>query len=145
MSVRCSHVAPCAPVTQRVRWLLYLAPLPVACVVLALVDPSRGQVLPPCPFRALTGYVCPGCGTTRAVHALLRGEVAGAFAYNPLAVLVVPALLYALVSACVFVARGRWLPRPVPPAWAIRGFAVAVMAFGILRNVPALHWLSPAV
>jgi hypothetical protein len=40
--------------------------------------------LPPCIFHALTGYYCPGCGGTRAVNALLRGQLLKAFAYHPL-------------------------------------------------------------
>ena len=38
-----------------------------------------------CPFRALTGIPCPTCGTTHAAVALLRGDVGGALAANPLA------------------------------------------------------------
>ena len=37
----------------------------------------------PCPFRALTGWECPFCGGTRLGSALLHGDVAAAFAYNP--------------------------------------------------------------
>lgn len=38
----------------------------------------------PCIFRAALGIECPGCGTTRAWLAVLRGDLASAFAYNPL-------------------------------------------------------------
>ena len=38
----------------------------------------------PCPFRELTGWECPFCGGTRLGSALLHGDVAAAFAYNPL-------------------------------------------------------------
>ena len=37
-----------------------------------------------CIFRFTTGVPCPGCGMTRAYAALLRGDVAAAFAYHPL-------------------------------------------------------------
>lgn len=38
-----------------------------------------------CPFRAVTGWDCPLCGGTRMGSALLHGDVATAFALNPLA------------------------------------------------------------
>lgn len=37
-----------------------------------------------CVFQALLGIPCPGCGMTRAVLALLRLDLAAAFAYHPL-------------------------------------------------------------
>lgn len=43
----------------------------------------------PCLFRALTGLYCPGCGGTRAVKALLKGEVITSFFYHPLIIYVV--------------------------------------------------------
>ena len=38
----------------------------------------------PCPFFALTGLRCPFCGMTRAVFALLSGNLPGAWSYNPM-------------------------------------------------------------
>lgn len=40
---------------------------------------------PLCPFKALTGLPCPGCGMTHAFLALGRLDLAGAWAANPLA------------------------------------------------------------
>ena len=31
----------------------------------------------PCPFHALTGLYCPGCGITRCLSALFAGQLAG--------------------------------------------------------------------
>lgn len=38
----------------------------------------------PCLFHLATGLYCPGCGGTRAVRALLHGELALSFQYHPL-------------------------------------------------------------
>lgn len=37
-----------------------------------------------CIFRLLTGIPCPGCGMTRALAAVLRGDAASAFSFHPL-------------------------------------------------------------
>ena len=44
-----------------------------------------------CPFVALTGFPCPGCGLSRALYSLLRGHFSEAFAYNGMIYLWVPA------------------------------------------------------
>ncbi len=37
-----------------------------------------------CPIRQLLGIPCPGCGMTRAVFSVLRGEFAAALTFHPL-------------------------------------------------------------
>jgi hypothetical protein len=36
-----------------------------------------------CPVKELTGYPCPACGSTRSVTALIRGDIARAWYWNP--------------------------------------------------------------
>ena len=79
---------------------------------------------------------CPGCGTLRALHALLHGNVGSAFMLNPLSMIALPLLGYAFISLIVEVARGRPLPRLFDSpryTWAL--FAV-VVSFWVLRNIP---------
>ncbi len=40
-------------------------------------------IWPPCPLHTVTGYYCPGCGGTRAVYALLHGNIIRSFLYHP--------------------------------------------------------------
>lgn len=40
--------------------------------------------LPPCMFYKLTGFSCPGCGCTRAVEALIEGNIMACIRYNPI-------------------------------------------------------------
>lgn len=44
---------------------------------------------PQCSLRTLTGVPCVGCGGTRAMKALSRGEIREAAGFNPLVVLAV--------------------------------------------------------
>lgn len=60
---------------------------------------SSGQGFP-CLFHFLTGFYCPGCGGTRAVRALLRGDVVKSFCYHPF-------VLYAVIAALA--EGGFWL------------------------------------
>ena len=41
------------------------------------------KIFPPCMFHALTGFSCPGCGSTRAVSALLRGDLLTSLKLQP--------------------------------------------------------------
>jgi hypothetical protein len=47
----------------------------------------------PCPFHLITGWACPSCGTTRAIMALIHGNIAGSLLINPIAIVVCLLLL----------------------------------------------------
>ena len=89
----------------------------------------------PCPFHAITGLQCPGCGVTRMCLALLRLDVSGAWKANPVLLLLLP-LLGGLLGdrAVVYVRRGS-----VPTArwetlvWS--GMAVVLLLWGVWRNI----------
>jgi Protein of unknown function (DUF2752) len=126
-----------------------LLPLAVGAAALlgagyvASVDPNVAGHYPTCPFLALTGWYCPGCGGLRAVHALAHGDLTTALARNPLAVVV---LGYVVVTWVLWLERtiaGR-PPRWLAPPWVLYGVLGAILAFWVLRNVPGWTWLSPA-
>ena len=78
----------------------------------------------------------------RAVHALTRGDLAGAVDLNVLTVVLLPVLVLAWVAWLAF-RLGR---RPAPlhvPTWAGTAVAVAVPAFWVLRNLPVGSPLAP--
>lgn len=107
------------------------------------VDPAEPGHYPTCPFLALTGYYCPGCGTLRMVHAAVHGHLGEAFGRNPLTFAFVPLLGYLWARWAVCSLRGRpmgsVLFRPVA-AWAL---VAVVLAFWLLRNLPIGHALAP--
>lgn len=101
---------------------------------LFLFDPAGGVGYPSCPFRALTGFDCPGCGSLRGLHQLLHGNIAAAFAFNPLMVLSVPFVGYSFLSYALLALRGQSLPRVFLPARVIWLLLFLVVSFGIVRN-----------
>lgn len=116
-----------------------------AIALLRQVDPSRpGSGLPPCPVHWATGLYCPGCGATRALHALAHFDLAGAMTMNPLLVLALPVILVLLARSA-----GWWPAGSRAVRWNLlldaRPWAALVIAFAIARNLPwpPFAWLAP--
>jgi zinc transporter ZupT len=107
-----------------------------AILMLDFFDPATSGLFPPCPLRYLTGWYCPGCGSLRALHQLLHGNLGAAWALNPLTVILLPFLVYGIASSAVFEIRGRHLPRLFLPAVSIRVLCAVIILFGIARNIP---------
>jgi len=108
----------------------------IGLVLLRLFDPATSGVFPPCPLHYLTGLYCPGCGSLRAIHALLHGNTTEAWAMNPLTVVLLPFIAYGLLSELLARLRGSGLPQPMLPASMIHALFVVVVGFGVARNVP---------
>lgn len=129
--------------------------LPVACgcvaaglaVVVANNDPGAANSrFPPCVFRTMTGLWCPGCGLTRGMHQLFNGHIGSALHYN----LFIPLLIVAAGLGWWSWLRTSWGREPLSvPAPLVRGLAwvmpIALIAYGVLRNIPAAPFnaLSP--
>jgi len=47
-----------------------------------------------CLIKNISGYNCPGCGTTRAISAVLKGKFATAFSYNRFIIITFPLLAW---------------------------------------------------
>lgn len=94
-------------------------------VVLCFADPATSRWLPGCIFHRLTTLYCPGCGNTRALHALVHGDWRACVAYNPL---LLPLIAY-LFLVCLYPRLTTW-PRL---NWTL---ATIVIAFFVLRNLP---------
>jgi hypothetical protein len=115
----------------------------VGVAVLFFFNPATTVFYPKCLFHEMTGLYCPGCGSTRALHCLLRGEIGAALHENALAILAVPVLGGVLLRRFL----GRWPPvagSGFRSSWLVVFLAV-VVAFGVLRNVPRqpFSWLAP--
>lgn len=105
--------------------------------VYAGFDPEKYIFFPKCLFHSLTGLKCPGCGSQRAIHQLLNGNIISALHYNALAVISIPYLSVGLVllfcrkpgtflsSVRDFLYRGK----------AVYVVLFLIIAFWILRNL----------
>lgn len=100
-------------------------------------DPANAVFFPRCPFKWITGLDCPGCGSQRAVHALLHGDIQSAADHNLLLLISLP---FFAVHAGYYV-RGalngkfrsfRAMYHPAVPVTAL----VVIGLFWVLRNIP---------
>jgi hypothetical protein len=86
-------------------------------------------VFPPCPFKALTGLYCPGCGGLRMTHDLLHGDLAAAVVDNVFLLVGLPMLL-----AWILVRRRRGQPSTTTPVLVV--IIVAAVTWTVVRNLP---------
>jgi Protein of unknown function (DUF2752) len=132
------------PYAERVllrRWSPWAVLAGVAAVAgyVAAIDPNRPGHYPTCPFLALTGYYCPGCGTLRMIHALAHGHLAHGAGLNPLAFALLPPLGWLWLRW----ARGRPFPHRILRPSLVTAYAVVIVAFWVVRNLPFGHALAP--
>ena len=105
------------------------------CLILFWFDPQQSHFYPVCLFHRVTGLLCPGCGSLRALHQLLHGHLAAAFRFNPMLVGALPLVVGLVFRYAARESRGepgrplisgRWL-------WVLGLIALAV---SIWRNLP---------
>lgn len=116
--------------------MIAAAPL-LGVALLAVVTPGDdGPTI--CPFALFTGVACPGCGLTRAISALMRGDLAGAITYHPLVSLITAQLIGGWVW---FLLRRRGLVSPMSQRAlnvTLFGTAAALLAVWALRLATGL-------
>jgi hypothetical protein len=98
-------------------------------------DPAVYGFFPKCPFLSLTGLECPGCGSQRAMHAMIHLNLKEAFSYNPLLVISIPYILAAVFFNSDF-AKERW-PKTRTILFGYRAILIVlgvIILFAIFRN-----------
>jgi hypothetical protein len=103
-----------------------------------LVDPHHpGLMFPVCPFRLLTGWNCPLCGTIRMTHDVLHGDMVAAITDNVFLLAGIPMLAgWILVRR-----RGEKALLTMPAAVSV---VIVTLAWTVVRNLPGFP-LVPAV
>ena len=121
--------------------------MPLIWQINSLLEAGQAAEGLPCLFRIFTGLYCPGCGGTRAVKALLSGQILKSLYFHPFVLYMTAALC---LESCIwiyrqfrpysygkvsrkeaFLRRYRW--------WAIGGLAVVLINW-IVKNGILLIW-----
>ena len=121
--------------TKRERLIILLT---VPCVILGLFLMRERLIalsasFPPCSFRVLTGYHCPGCGNTRSVKALMHGDILLSLRNNPIILFgcLVGVQFYAEQIVGFFWKDVKLVPRKM---WVWIIVIVAFVIFYVVRN-----------
>jgi hypothetical protein len=105
------------------------AALTGALAYIGLGDPHRSDFgFPPCPFKALTGWNCPGCGGLRMTHDVLHGDFAAAVMDNAFLLVGLPLLAVWLLV--------RWRRgESLMPKSAVVILTLAAVTWTVVRNL----------
>jgi len=119
---------------KTILYLFGIAVILVAgCVIYFSYNPVESFFFPKCPFLALTGLKCPGCGSQRAIHALLHLDIRSAFQYNALLIISIPYIMLLLIA--------KILPHLSHHTW----YAPTILHFSNLLQHPFIIWSYCAI
>jgi hypothetical protein len=105
---------------QHLHWLA-IAPAAVLGLMTMASPSDDGPTI--CPVALLTGVACPGCGMSRAIAWIFRGDLERSVGYHPLAPLVAMIGVIAVVWAL-----GRRLRGWRRPSTAVLNSGLVVLA-----------------
>lgn len=88
-----------------------------------------------CAMLKATGLYCPGCGGTRSVGALLRGDIIGSITYHPAVICgVILFLVYFISQTLMRLTKGKIKGVSMKPIYLYILLAIILVNF-IVRNV----------
>ena len=114
----------------------YLIVIIVLFVMAILVLCERIAI--PCIFHKITGFYCPGCGITRAIKALLKGDIYTSIRNNLLLYIVVPVIVISEIL-------NRLTKRKFKKCYntILIFLLIITIGYGILRNIPQFSYFAP--
>ena len=118
----------------------------IGCAVYFNFNPVESFFFPKCPFLMLTGLKCPGCGSQRAIHALLHFDIRSAFLHNALLIISIPYILLLLIAKIVLIplrrgqgevsiSRFSHFSTTIQHPGIIWSYCVIVLIFWVTRNI----------
>ena len=99
-----------------------------------LYDPVEVRWMPRCIWNVATGTDCPGCGSQRMAHALMHGDIAGAWHANAFALCMIPLIVFMLWLE-LFREKSQKLYRIFHSPVVIWTLGCSVLVWWIVRNL----------
>lgn len=125
-----------------IKLFLFVVVIPlVAVTLLALISFFIIKYIqfPPCMFYKFTGIYCPGCGATRAVNALLHGDIMLSLRQNPIIIISLFFAVLLYIEPVVKALCKKDFRSPVRNFKVLTVVLIVWFIYNIIRNfVPAL-------
>lgn len=114
--------------------VIAIAALLAGLAVVYRFSPTEYSFYPRCPVYLATHWLCPGCGATRALHALLHFNVQSALHYNALFTLLFPFACLWLGFSGYRTMRYDQFPNLAFPRGVTACLIATVVLFTVARN-----------
>ncbi|MDO4394553.1 MAG: DUF2752 domain-containing protein [Mycoplasmatota bacterium] len=89
-----------------------------------------------CPFYTITGLLCPGCGITRCLFAIINGNLKQAIHYNLLvSILLPPFIIYYIYQEYIYLFNKQNKIKEKIPRYTTTIILIITILFGIIRNI----------
>ncbi|MBR5639700.1 MAG: DUF2752 domain-containing protein [Muribaculaceae bacterium] len=98
------------------------------------INPATTKYMPRCVFLTLTGYKCAGCGSQRALHSLLHGNVLDALRYNTFFVLAIPLIVIYLLNDYTKLIPSK-VDEVITHHYTIIAIGIIVVLWWVFRNI----------
>lgn len=108
--------------------------LAVAIWFYSSFNPTGSEFFPKCSFLMITGLKCPGCGSQRALHALLNGDLMGALQYNAMLIISIPVLAVLLYAEWYRKKRSQFYTK-IYAKHIVITIGILIVAWWIFRNI----------
>ena len=98
-------------------------------------NPSDTNMFPKCPVYSASGIYCPGCGSQRAAHQILNGNILNGIRHNYLIALLALVFLY---QAFMFIMNNmldKGITNLLHKSNVTLGILIIIVLFWILRNI----------
>lgn len=99
------------------------------------LNPSEYDLFPKCPFYSFTGIYCAGCGSQRAIHQIVNGNIITGIQHNYLLVLVFGVLSYKTIIYFLNKIYTKTFSDIFHKPIATKIILILVLLFWMLRNI----------
>ena len=89
----------------------------------------------PCLFHKITGLLCPGCGITRMILAIMRLDFKSAYQYNQVIFVSSPFIIYLCIRLYISWLISRPYILSLVEKVLVYVFIIVLLIFGIYRNL----------
>ncbi|WP_367276655.1 DUF2752 domain-containing protein [uncultured Psychroserpens sp.] len=98
-------------------------------------DPSTYRFFPKCPFYTYTGIYCAGCGSQRAIHQIINGNIIAGLRHNYLLLLLFAVLAYKAILFILLKVYNKSIPNLLHKPITTKIILVLVLLFWLFRNI----------